>query len=116
MFEHRKVTHPERLLASEIRMAAPSPQPAGAEAASGVLFRPVDACSGPLARFMHSRTLVVLVSILLVVRDELERESEDAQPCEDIVGCGEMPLRWWEDCGVVSGEGKHKKEDVLGYS
>ena len=59
------LTYPERLLAREVRVAAPPPEPAGHEATLLVALGPLDARARPLRAGRHAVVFPALVRVLL---------------------------------------------------
>lgn len=107
----RHMTHPERLLAEEVRVPRPRPQPARHEAALRVRRRPADARAGPFGGVEHATALVRLERPLLVVRGELAREGEQRERGKRVVRRGERGVRLVR--GDVCGDAEEEEDDVL---
>lgn len=76
-----KWTHPEGLLAKEVRVTAPCPQASRHESTLGIDLGPVQPRARPLIFVeLHTTVLERLERILLVIRRELDQKRDY---CED---------------------------------
>lgn len=101
------------MLAGKVRMPAPSPQTAREETPLHILLRKLDPRSRPLVLVVNARTLMCLIRVLLVIRDELERERDEAQRREYIVRNLQRAVFQRDDRGVVCRDREEEEKDIL---